>query len=202
MMKDIRYILSEGLIGRRTHNIASLREELSEIGHHILAGSRVKQIAPLKREGCVERAMEAIDRLHDIISSSFKRLPIGSQWDRVQWEDELVMSFYVNSHEIKPGFFELAWPAKGFYARYSLKTPGNVLDTVSKADYLYSFEIADYGRGVAAALRRSAYYEVYSIQKGPLRDLIEECVLEPLHESIHMKKYRAGRNENPEGYTE
>lgn len=202
MMKDIRYILSEGLIGRRTHNIASLREELSEIGRHILAGTRVKMIAPLKREDCMERAVKAVDRLYEIVSSSFKRLPIGSQWSGEQWGDELVISFYVNSHEIKPGFFELAWPAKGFYARYSLKTPGNVLDPISKADYLYSFEIADYGRGVAAALRRSAYYEVYSIQKGPLRDLIEECVLEPLLESIHMKKYRADRNETPEGYTE
>lgn len=202
MMKDIRYILSEGLIGRRTHNIASLREDLSEIGRYILSGTRIKTIAPLKRESCVERAMDALDRLHEIVYSSFKRLPVGSQWSGEQWKDELVMSFYVNSHEIKPGFFELAWPAKGFYARYSLKTPGSVLDPVSKADYLYSFEIADRDRGVAASTRRSAYYEIYSIQKGPLRDLIEECVLEPLYESIHMKKYRAGRNENPEGYTE
>lgn len=183
MMKDIKDIISEGLIGSRTRNITSIKDELEEVGRHILSGSRIKRAAPIKREGCMNRAMDAVDKMHEIVSSSFKRLTPGSEWTKEQWEDELVLSFYIKGHELRPGFFEVAWPLWEFYAHYSLSSL-NVLEPTSKADYLYSFGLADRDGEVAARLRRSAFYEVYSIKEGPLRKLIEECILYPLCESV------------------
>lgn len=115
VMKDIKNILSEGLVGRRTHELPSVSETLSRCLGQILKGTPGE---------CLEASHEMVQVLDTMDAIGVEKIVPGSTIDlwEVTKDEDIILTLYeeVPGHKLGIKMLYIIWTYEGLNLKANL----------------------------------------------------------------------------------